>query len=73
VSHFAVFSNDGKCLGEGKTEEDAYVKACETLYTAGVSYDRVYARMVEYIRGDQDSHEVVLYPCPPDSHPMGQS
>lgn len=63
MSSFAVFERDtNRNLGEGKTEEEAYKKACETLATEGVSNDRVYARMVEYIRGDQDSHEVVLYP-----------
>ena len=63
MSSFAVFERDtNRNLGEGKTQEEAYAKACETLATEGVSNDRVYARMVEYIRGDQDSHEVVLYP-----------
>lgn len=74
MSLYAVFDRDtGKCLGEGKTEEEAYEKACDTLATAGVSNDRVYARMVEYIRGDQDSHEVVLYPQWNGSHLTGQS
>jgi len=63
VSSFAVFERDtNRNLGEGKTEAEAYAKACETLATEGVTNDRVYASMVEYIRGDQDSHQVVLYP-----------
>ena len=63
MSSFAVFERwPGKCLGEGKTQDEAYSKACETLATAGVSDDRIYAEMVEYIGGDQDSSEVVLYP-----------
>ena len=63
MSSFAVFERwTGKCLGEGKTQDEAYSKACETLATAGVSDDRIYANMVEYNRGDQDSNEVVLYP-----------
>jgi hypothetical protein len=33
----------------------------------------VLARMVEYIRGDQDSNEVVLYPLWNGVHPTGQS
>lgn len=73
MSTFAVFSRDGKCLGEGKTEDEAYNVACETLATAGVTNDRVYATMVEYIRGDQDRHEVVLYPQWNGVHITGQS
>jgi hypothetical protein len=73
VSRFSVFGYDGKCLGSGKSEEEAYEKACETLAAAGLSNDRVFARMVEYIRGDQDSHQVVLYPQWNGSHPTGQS
>ena len=74
MSAYAVFDRDtGKCLSEGKSEEEAYDKACQTLSTAGITNDRVYARMVQYIRGDQDSHEVVLYPQWNGSHPMGQS
>jgi len=49
---FTVFGNDGKCLGEGKSEEEAYEKSCETLVTDGLTNDRVCARMVECIRGD---------------------
>lgn len=73
MSTFAIFSRDGKCLSEGKSEQEAYDKACDTLAADGVTNDRVYARMVEYVRGDQESHEVVLYPQCEDEHPVGQS
>jgi hypothetical protein len=74
MSTYAVFErNTNRNLGEGKTAQEAYDKACDTLATAGVTNDRVYARMVEYVRGDQESHEVVLYPQCEDAHPMGQS
>ena len=74
MSTFAVFEyGTGRNLGEGKTEQDAYDKACETLATEGVSNDRVYARMVEYVRGDQISNEVVLFPQWNGTHITGQS
>lgn len=74
MSTYAVFErNTNRNLGEGKTAQEAYDKACDTLSTAGVSNDRVYARMVEYVRGDQESHEVVLYPQWNGSHITGMS
>jgi hypothetical protein len=74
MSTYAVFErNTNRNLGEGKTAQEAYDKACETLAAAGVTNDRVYARMVEYVRGDQESHEVVLYPQWNGSHITGMS
>ena len=65
---FAVFDYDGKCVGEGNTREEAVAKVYETL---DISECRKF-RLVEYIRGDQDSQWIDIHPeeyC----HPMGQS
>jgi len=70
MSRFAVFSNEGKCLGSGKTEDEAVEKACETLHTAD---GWVQAHLVEYIRGDQDSSVCWLHPDWNGSHLTGVS
>lgn len=73
MSTYAVFErNTNRNLGEGKTTQEAYDKACDTLATAGVTNDRVYATMVHWFRGDRESWEVCLFPNA-DEHPMGQS
>lgn len=73
MSTYAVFERGtDRNLGEGKTAQEAYDKACDTLATAGVTNDRVYARMVQYVRGDKESWEICLFPNA-DEHPMGQS
>jgi hypothetical protein len=63
VSEFAVFERDtNRNLGEGKTQEEAYVKACATLKREGVSNDRIAATMVEWVHGDRESWAIFLYP-----------
>lgn len=74
MSTFAVFeSGTNRNLGEGKTEEEAYNKACDTLATAGSTTDRVSASMVEWDGSDMISHQVVLLPQWNGSHVTGQS
>ena len=74
MSTFAVFERGtNRCLGEGKTEEESYDKACDTLATAGVTADRVLSTIVEWVGGSVISHEVVLFPQWNGRHPTGQS
>jgi hypothetical protein len=74
VSSFAIFNLEtGKCLGEGKTEEDAVLNACETLDTAGVESKWWNVRLVEYVGGDKDSKVIPIHPKWNGSHLTGQS
>jgi hypothetical protein len=63
MSEVAVFEQDtNRNLGEGKSQEEAYTKACETLKREGRSNDRISATMVEWVRGDRESWTIFLYP-----------
>jgi hypothetical protein len=74
VSTYAVFDYaTGKNLGEGETEDDAVLAACETLATAGDRGGWRMARLREYARGDQIDSAVSIHPQWQGSHLTGQS
>lgn len=74
MSTYAVFDYaTGKNLGEGKTQEDAVLAACETLATAGADPVWQMARLREYTRGDQIDSVVDIHPLWNGSHLTGQT
>jgi hypothetical protein len=73
VSTFAVFSLEGKVLGEGKDESEAIYKARDTLIASDCAYNWVQVRVIEYIRGDQDSTVIWIHPFDNGIHVTGQT
>jgi len=73
VSHFAVFDENNRNLGAGKTEDEAVEKACETLAAAGAPKEWREATLIEWCRGDTISSACWLHPDWNGSHLTGQS
>lgn len=74
MSSYAVFDYaTGKNLGEGKTQEDAVLAACETLATAGAEPKWVKANLVEFNANMNISCAVDLHPLWNGSHLTGMA
>lgn len=74
MSSYAVFDySNGKCLGEGKTQDDAVLAACETLATVGDTGGWRMARLREYVRGDQIDSVVDIHPMWNGCHLRGSA